>query len=131
VKRLVLSLTLVVGLVVASDARAHDAYDDTQSHPLRLLAYALHPAGFALEWAFTRPIHFLVSTPGLDRVFGHTPHREARIALPFHIGLDTGLVYGNKLSCLDVDGRRLLQVPRGGRRVDVRDLDAEFAAANL
>jgi hypothetical protein len=36
----------------------------------------VHPAGFALEWALTRPIHFLVSTPGLDRVFGHTPHEN-------------------------------------------------------
>ena len=75
-KRLVLSLALVVGLMVASDARAHDAYDDSQSHPMRLVAYALHPAGFALEWIVTRPIHFLVSTPGLDRVFGHTPHEN-------------------------------------------------------
>ena len=75
-KRLVLSLTLVAGLVVASDARAHDAYDDTQSHPLRLLAYLLHPAGFALEWGIMRPIHTLVSTPGVDKVFGHTPHTD-------------------------------------------------------
>jgi len=76
VKRLIASLALVVGLVVGSDARAHDAYDDSQSHPLRLIAYAIHPAGFALEWALTRPIHFLVSTPGLDKVFGHTPHDD-------------------------------------------------------
>ena len=75
-RRLVLGLTLVVGLVVASDARAHDAYDDTQAHPLRLLAYLLHPAGFALEWGVTRPFHMLVSTPGVDKVFGHTPHQD-------------------------------------------------------
>jgi len=76
VRRLVLGLTLVVGLVVASDARAHDAYDDTQAHPLRLLAYLLHPAGFALEWGVTRPFHMLVSTPGVDKVFGHTQHQD-------------------------------------------------------
>jgi serine/threonine protein phosphatase 1 len=64
-------------------------------------------------------------------VFGHTPQREVRMALPFHLGLDTGLVYGNKLSCLDIDARRLLQVARGARRVVERDLDAEFTAANL
>ena len=64
-------------------------------------------------------------------VFGHTPQREARVALPFHVGLDTGLVYGNKLSCLDVAGQRLLQVQRGARRVAERDLAPEFAAANL
>ena len=75
-KRLVLGLVLVMGLVVASDARAHDAYDDSQSHPLRLIAYLINPAGFALEWAVTRPIHMLVSTPGLERIFGHTPHAD-------------------------------------------------------
>ena len=64
-------------------------------------------------------------------VFGHTPRREALIELPDRVGLDTGLVYGNKLSCLDVGGRRLLQVARGGRRVVERDLSAEFSAANL
>ena len=64
-------------------------------------------------------------------VFGHTPTREARVELPYRIGLDTGLVYGNKLSCLDVDGRRLIQVPRGGRRALTRDLAADFATARL
>ncbi|MEO6028604.1 MAG: metallophosphoesterase family protein [Candidatus Binatia bacterium] len=64
-------------------------------------------------------------------VFGHTPTREARIDLPYRIGLDTGLVYGNKLSCLDVEGQRLLQVMRGTRRVATRDLTAAFAAAQL
>ena len=39
-------------------ASAHDAYDDSQSHPLQLAAYALHPVGFALEWLVMRPIHF-------------------------------------------------------------------------
>lgn len=64
-------------------------------------------------------------------VFGHTPQREARVELPYRLGLDTGLVYGNKLSCLDADGRRLLQVPFGSRRVVTRDLAPEFAAAGL
>lgn len=64
-------------------------------------------------------------------VFGHTPQREARLELPFRIGLDTGLVYGNKLSCLDTTGRRLIQVPRNGRRAVERDLTYFFEAANL
>jgi serine/threonine protein phosphatase 1 len=78
------------------------------------------------EEFYTRP-HALPYTI----VFGHTPHREAWIELPYRIGLDTGLVYGNKLSCLDATGRRLLEVKRGGRRVLVRDLGPEFAAAGL
>jgi Calcineurin-like phosphoesterase len=64
-------------------------------------------------------------------VFGHTPTREARIELPYRIGLDTGLVYGNKLSCLDVDGQRLIQVARGARRATARDLAPAFAAAHV
>lgn len=64
-------------------------------------------------------------------VFGHTPAREARLELPYRIGLDTGLVYGNKLSCLDVGGRRLVQVARGARRATTRDLAPLFASAHL
>lgn len=58
-------------------ARAHDAYDDSESHPLRLVAYAVHPAGWAVEWLVPRPIHFLVSHPQLEDVFGHVPHENA------------------------------------------------------
>jgi hypothetical protein len=61
---------------VAGTALAHDAYDDSQAHPLRLVAYAAHPVGFAAEWLITRPIHFVVSNPRLERIFGHTPHES-------------------------------------------------------
>lgn len=74
-KRLLLGLALAGWLLGASSvARAHDAYDDSQSHPLQLAAYAIAPAGFALEWLVTRPIHFLVSQPKLERIFNHVPH---------------------------------------------------------
>ena len=74
-KQLLMTLVVVAGLVgVPATGRAHDAYDDTQSHPLRLAAYAMHPIGYGLEWLVMRPIHFLVSQPSLERVFGHTPH---------------------------------------------------------
>jgi len=63
-------------------------------------------------------------------LFGHTPQREVRIGLPYHLGLDTGLVYGNKLSCFDVGGRAVVQVARGARRVVRRDLGPLFAAVN-
>lgn len=74
-KHLLMALVVAVGLVaVPSTGRAHDAYDDSQSHPLRLAAYAIHPIGYAIEWAVMRPIHFVVSQPNLERIFGHTPH---------------------------------------------------------
>jgi hypothetical protein len=53
----------------------YDGYDDSQAHPLRILAYAVHPVGYAFEWLLTRPIHAIVSQPELHRVFGHQSHR--------------------------------------------------------
>jgi serine/threonine protein phosphatase 1 len=59
---------------------------------------------------------------GCTVVFGHTPRREVLVHLPYKIGLDTGLVYGNKLSCLEVDTQTLFQVRRGESRVEERPL---------
>lgn len=55
-------------------------------------------------------------------VFGHTPHRYPLVHLPYKIGIDTGLVYGNTLTCLEVTEKRLLQVARGGRSVSTSPL---------
>jgi hypothetical protein len=66
--------TLLLG--GSTTARAHDAYDDSESNPLRLAAYALHPVGWMIEWAAMRPLHFVVSNPGLERMFGHVPHES-------------------------------------------------------
>ena len=48
-------------------------YNDGESHPLRLVAYALHPVGYTVEWLFMRPIHALVSQPELCPIFGYSP----------------------------------------------------------
>jgi hypothetical protein len=78
VKRLLMSLALTVVVASgASVAHAHDAYDDSESHPLRLVAYAVHPAGWLAEWLVARPVHFLVSQPQLEPIFGHVPHESA------------------------------------------------------
>lgn len=57
-------------------ANAHDAYDDSESNPLRLAAYVLHPVGWALEWLVTRPIHFVASEPRIEPISGHVPHES-------------------------------------------------------
>ncbi len=76
-KRRVVGLTLACVLVLgAVPARAHDAYDDSQSHQLRILAYFVNPVGFALEWLVTRPLHFVASNPHLERISGHGPHEN-------------------------------------------------------
>jgi len=54
---------------------AWDEYDESQANPLRLLAYALYPAGFLTEWFVTRPFHFVVSaSKPQEEFFGHRPH---------------------------------------------------------
>ncbi|MGH7830167.1 MAG: metallophosphoesterase family protein [Candidatus Binatia bacterium] len=49
-------------------------------------------------------------------LFGHTPQQEVLFHLPYKIGLDTGLVFGNALSCLEVEQKILFQVTRGQRK---------------
>ena len=50
-------------------------------------------------------------------LFGHTPQRSVLYDLPYKIGLDTGLVYGNMLTCLDTAQRHPYQISRGKKRV--------------
>jgi serine/threonine protein phosphatase 1 len=50
-------------------------------------------------------------------IFGHTPQREVLFDLPSKIGIDTGVVYGRKLTCIELDGKELFQVDRGVRQV--------------
>jgi serine/threonine protein phosphatase 1 len=63
-------------------------------------------------------------------LYGHTPQRDVRLHLPFKIGLDTGLVYGNRLSCLELTQGELWQIARGARAVERRSLAGELAAAD-
>jgi serine/threonine protein phosphatase 1 len=50
-------------------------------------------------------------------LFGHTPRVSVLFDIPYKIGLDTGLVYGNKLSCLEVTEKMLYQISRGHKEV--------------
>jgi hypothetical protein len=75
VRRLLIGLGLAT-LLGSGMAYAHDAYDDSESHPLRLAAYAAHPVGYAIEWLVMRPVHFVVSHPQLEKIFGHLPHEQ-------------------------------------------------------
>ena len=48
-------------------------------------------------------------------IFGHTPMRDVMVDLPYKLGIDTGLVYGGKLSCVEFTEGVLYQVARGSR----------------
>jgi len=51
-------------------------------------------------------------------LFGHTPQSTVLYDLPYKVGLDTGLVYGNMLTCLDVDEKVLYQIHRGKKSIN-------------
>jgi serine/threonine protein phosphatase 1 len=50
-------------------------------------------------------------------VFGHTPMRGVMVDLPYKLGIDTGLVYGGRLTCLEFSEGVAYQVARGSRVV--------------
>lgn len=60
-------------------------------------------------------------------VYGHTPQREVRFDLPYKVGIDTGLVYGGKLSCVEFTEKKLFQVAKGSRIVKVTDIADHWA----
>ncbi|MBM4256954.1 MAG: hypothetical protein FJ147_13785 [Deltaproteobacteria bacterium] len=62
-------------------------------------------------------------------VFGHTPHRAVRFELPYKVGIDTGLVYGGKLTCLEVREKQLYQIAKGSTQVQVTDVSATWKQA--
>jgi serine/threonine protein phosphatase 1 len=64
-------------------------------------------------------------------VFGHTPHRAVRFDLPYKVGIDTGLVYGGKLSCLEVTEKQLYQVAKGSLRVQLTDVTSAWAEVKM
>jgi hypothetical protein len=69
-------LAMVLAFSAGPAAAAPDAYDDSQSHPLRVAAYLINPIGFTAEWLIFRPFHYIVSRPYLEAVFGHRIHEE-------------------------------------------------------
>ncbi len=68
-------ILLVIGFVISAKtpSMAHEYDRGDSDNPIRIAAYLLHPVGIALEYAVTRPIHWLVSQPTLNVWFGHDP----------------------------------------------------------
>ena len=59
-------------------------------------------------------------------LFGHTPLQEVLFQLPYKIGLDTGLVYGNTLSCLETTEKVLYQITRGAKPVQQKSVKSHW-----
>jgi serine/threonine protein phosphatase 1 len=83
-------------------------------NPQKCLAEQTNEELFWIRNAFIYSSHALPYTV----LFGHTPQPNVLYDLPYKVGLDTGLVYGNMLTCLEVDGKVLYQIGRGRRTVN-------------
>jgi serine/threonine protein phosphatase 1 len=59
---------------------------------------------------------------GKTVVFGHTPFEDVMLHLPYKIGIDTGLVYGNRLTVVELVEGGVYQIDRGGEDVYVSSL---------
>jgi len=64
-------------LPLCSAAARADDYDPQRAgHPVRIVAYVVHPIGVMLDLLIFRPAHWIGSQPGLDRFFGHEPYDD-------------------------------------------------------
>jgi hypothetical protein len=66
------ALPLLACLALAATPAAADEYDARRAgHPLRVVAYVLHPVGVALDYLLFRPAHWVGSQPVVRTIFGH------------------------------------------------------------
>jgi serine/threonine protein phosphatase 1 len=63
-------------------------------------------------------------------VFGHTPTRRVFVDLPYKIGIDTGCVYGGRLTCVELESGTVYQVGFGEKDVRESSLDLWGRAAS-
>jgi hypothetical protein len=70
VTRILATATALAMLAVASPAAAEE-YDETYSgHPLRVIAYVLHPVGVILDTLIFRPFHWIGSHEPIKTLVG-------------------------------------------------------------
>ena len=68
-----LGLALAGALLGAANPASADDYDPRRAgHPLRIIAYALHPIGVAFDYLLFRPAHWLGHREPIRTIFGHT-----------------------------------------------------------
>jgi serine/threonine protein phosphatase 1 len=92
-------------------------------NPLRDLHYQRDEDIYWIREDFISNIHFF------DKliVFGHTPFQEITFDVPYKIGIDTGVVFGNKLTCVELTEGRVHQVLAGRKKV----VSADFKEKGL
>jgi hypothetical protein len=67
------SALLALSLLTAAPPAAADEYDPHYAgHPLRILAYVVHPVGVLLDYLIFRPAHWIGNHEPAKTIFGHT-----------------------------------------------------------
>ncbi len=89
-------------------------------NPLRDIKAQLDQDIFWIRQEFINNIHYLKKTI----IFGHTPFEDVFFNLPYKIGIDTGCVFGNSLTCLELKNKRVLQVKKGSDEVTHKSFPA-------
>ena len=67
-----LAIAVAAVLLWTAAPAAADPHDSSESgHPLRIVAYIVHPVGVFLDTLIFRPAHWLVHRGSLKELFGH------------------------------------------------------------
>ncbi len=62
---------LPLSAMTASPGEAAEYDSEEAGHPLRIVAYAVHPAGVILEYILYRPAYWIVQKEPFATLFGH------------------------------------------------------------
>jgi len=82
--------------------------------PLRDLRFQLDDDLLWIREDFVENMHYFKKTV----VFGHTPFQDVFFHLPYKIGIDTGLVYNNIFTTIELTEERVFQVYPGEPEVE-------------
>lgn len=70
-RRWLATYSMALVLALSSPALADEYNEENAGHPLRLIAYILHPVGVLFDYVVMRPAHWLVSIEPMKTLFGH------------------------------------------------------------
>ena len=72
-RRAALGMACALALLASPATVQANNYEARRAgHPLRMVAYVLHPVGFLIDRVVLRPAHWIGSASFLRPVFGHT-----------------------------------------------------------
>jgi hypothetical protein len=75
--RRALALAAIVTSVALAAPASADRYDPQKAgHPVRILAYIVHPVGVMLDLLIFRPAHWIGSHEPMATLFGHERYAD-------------------------------------------------------